>query len=150
PSKYKARVDNLKDMEIRLADCVFAASDLAAESYLVHAELHGRVKTIPLGVDVDRFKPSVQQVSSALPFTFVFVGSATVQKGFDLILDALERLVSEGLSFRLLVAGVLDQSLVVGRKGLKDKIYEFGMIGQSRLPSILTSSDCLVLPSRFD
>jgi len=84
-----------------LADCIVATSELAAESYRANMGSERCVKTIPLGVDTDRFKPGMKQKSSytALrPFTFIFVGSATVIKSFDFILESMERLLSEGLS----------------------------------------------------
>src|SRR5262249_50689532 len=83
-------------------------------------------------------------------FSFVFVGAGTARKGFDFLLDAMEVLLSEGLSFRLLVAGIIDRSLLKGRKRLLKRIREYGMVSHDELPSMLRSAHCLVLPSRFD
>jgi glycosyltransferase involved in cell wall biosynthesis len=153
PRAYKARVDRIKDREILLADCIFTASDLAARSYAANTHSGICLKTIPLGVDVDRFKPGWQGRSSkqlAQPFTFVFVGSATVKKGFDLILDCMETLLSEGLSLQLYVVGRVDQELISQRKQLVGMVREYGVISQSQLASVLTTAQCLLLPSRFD
>jgi glycosyltransferase involved in cell wall biosynthesis len=152
-SAYKARVDHLKDKEIALADCIFTTSDLAAQSYLGNVAGEKRVKVIPLGVDIDRFEPSADQYSDKSkfrPFTFIFVGKVTVNKGFDVILDAMERLLSEGLPVRLSVAGSIDHALLAGRRKIQENILDYGMVGHAELPSVLTSAHCLVLPSRFD
>jgi glycosyltransferase involved in cell wall biosynthesis len=152
PRSCKARVDNLKDTEIVLADSIFACSDLAADSY--RANLSEKcIKAVPLGVDLDRFKPEPDRESGEPVhhlFTFAFVGSGTALKGFDLILDAMEVLASEGHFFKLLVAGVIDRSLFAGRKRLQDKVLDFGMVGHGKLVSVFRSANCLLLPSRFD
>jgi glycosyltransferase involved in cell wall biosynthesis len=150
---YKARVDLCKDREVMLADCIFAISELAADSYRANIGSEKCVKTIPLGVDTERFKPGVELKSNytALePFTFIFVGSGTVRKGFDFILESMERLLSEGLSFRLSVAGIIDRSLLSGRERVLNNIREYGMVRHNELPSVLRSAQCLLLPSRVD
>jgi glycosyltransferase involved in cell wall biosynthesis len=84
------------------------------------------------------------------PFTFIFVGSGTVRKGFDFILESMERLLSEGLSFRVSVAGIIDRSLLSGRERVLNNIGEYGMVRHNELPSVLRSAQCLLLPSRVD
>jgi glycosyltransferase involved in cell wall biosynthesis len=150
-SAYKMRVDMSKDAEIALADCIFVTSDMALKSYLTNVGSKKMIRAIPLGVDIDQFKPNPEVRSSkSFPPRFIFVGSANAKKGFDVILESMDMLFSEGFSFKLLVVGVTDQSLIAKRKHLRDNIVEFGMVGHSRLPSILTTSDCLLLPSRFE
>jgi glycosyltransferase involved in cell wall biosynthesis len=151
PSRYKARVDRLKDAEIALADCIFVASDFAFKSYIANMGTSKNIKIIPLGVDVNLFSPPQERrINQAAPLNFIFVGSGTTQKGFDVVLDSMSKLVSEGLSLRLLVAGITDKQLIMRKKHLIDKIVEFGMISQIKLPSIMRQADCLLLPSRFD
>jgi glycosyltransferase involved in cell wall biosynthesis len=151
PRAYKDRVDVRKDAEVALADCIFATSDLAAESYRAHVR-RVPVKTVVLGVDIDRFKPAARDVgdSGTSTFTFVFVGTATRRKGFDLLIESVEQLIEEGLSFRVLVAGNIDKSLLSGRGRALERIVEYGMIGQRELVSVLRQGDCLLLPSRVD
>jgi glycosyltransferase involved in cell wall biosynthesis len=152
-SGYKARVDLGKDMEVILADCIFAISELAADSYRTNIASDKCVKTIPLGVDTECFKPGLEQRSNRTaldPFTFIFVGSGTGRKGFDFIIESMERLLSEGLSFRLSVAGIIDRSLLSGRERILNNIREYGMVRHNELPSVLRSAQCLLLPSRVD
>jgi glycosyltransferase involved in cell wall biosynthesis len=149
PRSYKARVDRGKRAEIALADAIFVPSDLAARSYRVNVRSELCLKTIPLGVDINQFRPCADQKCSEL-LTFIFVGSATKKKGFDLVLEAMQILRSQGFAFRLFIAGVVDRSLLAGRWELKDDICEFGMVSQGKLPPILANSHCLLLPSRFD
>jgi glycosyltransferase involved in cell wall biosynthesis len=136
-----------------LADCIFAISELAADSYRANIGSEKCLKTIPLGVDTEHFKPGVEQKSNytALqPFTFIFVGSGIVRKGFDVILESMERLLSEGLSFKFSVAGIIDRSLLSGRERVLNNIGEYGMVRHNELPSVLRSAQCLLLPSRVD
>jgi glycosyltransferase involved in cell wall biosynthesis len=153
PRAYKSMVDRRKDMEVALADCIFATSDLAAETYRAHVE-RVPVKSITLGVDIDRFKPAARHVGSVSSegstFTFVFVGTATRRKGFDLLVESVERLLQEGLSFRVLVAGNIDKALLAGQERALQAIVEYGRIGHDELVSVLGDADCLLLPSRVD
>src|SRR5262249_45209977 len=153
PRAYKARVDLQKDKELSLADCILTASELAAKSYLTHTHSRSCIKTLLLGVDLDRFKPATRPRSSEelhQPLTFVFVGSANVNKGFDLILDCMDILLSEGWSVELLVAGKVDQHLILGRSRLRKNVRECGIVSQRQLASLITNAHCLLLPSRFD
>src|SRR5262249_53598630 len=149
-SSCKARVDNSKDTEIGLADCIFSVSDLAANSYRANIDPGKPVKVIPLGVDLDRFKPEPDRESgNFVPqvFTFAFVGSGAQVKALDVILDAMSILVSEGHFFKFLVAGVIDQSFFAGRKNLEERICSFGMVNQRKLGSELINSSALTIRS---
>jgi glycosyltransferase involved in cell wall biosynthesis len=153
PQGYKAGVNRRKDMEVALADCIITASELAAASYRSHVGPNVKVKAITLGVDIERFTPSSRWNGRHLerdPFTFIFVGTAGRRKGFDILLEALKRLLVEGLRVRLLVAGHIDQSILAGRSELLEVISAVGRVGQGELASVLGSAHCLVLPSRFD
>jgi glycosyltransferase involved in cell wall biosynthesis len=104
-----------------------------------------------LGVDIERFRPAARDwCSEREPFTFVFVGTARHLKGFDVLVDALERLLEEGLPVRLMVAGHIDRSIVDGRKRVLEIISALGRVGHGELASLLGKAHCLVLPSRFD
>jgi glycosyltransferase involved in cell wall biosynthesis len=153
PEAYQARMNRLKDLEVELADCIFTTSELAARSYLANIGRERCIKTITLGVDIDRFRPSSDADCSKKPsqaFTFVFVGTASLRKGFDLLLKSMDILLSEGMCFRLVVAGTIDQSLLIGRKRLLQHIHQLGMVSHNELPSLLRSAHCLLLPSRLD
>jgi glycosyltransferase involved in cell wall biosynthesis len=151
--RYKKGVDQRKDAEIALADCIITASELAAESYSSHVGTNVKVKAITLGVDIERFRPVAGRndwCSEEKPFTFVFVGTARRLKGFDVLVDALERLLAEGLPVRLMVAGHIDQSIIAGRREILEVISTVGRVGQGELASLLGKAHCLVLPSRLD
>jgi glycosyltransferase involved in cell wall biosynthesis len=152
PSAHKIAIDQRKDREIALADCIFTASRLAAESYTCHVSSAVRVTPISLGADIDRFKPASGGAAhrKSEPFTFVFVGTATHGKGFDLLIDAINRLLQDGLQFRVAVAGNIDRSLLEGHERVVQTIREFGQIGHDELVLVLRNAHCLVLPSRLD
>jgi glycosyltransferase involved in cell wall biosynthesis len=153
PPWYKDLVDKRKDAEIALADCIITASELAATSYSSHIRSNIEVKAIPLGVDLERFKPDdgreVLRPQDS-HFTFAFVGTARRLKGFDVLVDAVEQLLEEGLPVRLVVAGHIDGSIMGGRSRVLEIISAVGRVGQEQLASLLRRADCLVLPSRLD
>jgi len=153
PRGYKKAVDRRKDTEIALADCIFTASELAAASYLSHVGSNVKVKAIALGVDLERFKPPARRkdwYSERGPFAFVFVGAAGRLKGFDVLVEALERLLEESLPVRLVVAGHIDRSIIKGRRRVLEVLSERGRVGHDELAFQLGNAHCLVLPSRFD
>ena len=151
PSAHKKQVDRQKDLEVTLADCVVVTSELAAESYRSNIDARIQLKTILLGTDTDLFTPKKDMQDPAdRPFAFAFVGAGTLRKGFDLLLEAIERLRAEGHSFEVVVAGNVDRSLLAGRTDLMSVDHKFGVIGHKALVSVLRDADCLVLPSRFD
>lgn len=153
PRSYKKGLDRRKDTEIALADCVITASELASASYSSHVESNVKVKAIPLGVDIVRFRPPARRkdwYSEREPFTFVFVGTARRLKGFDVLVEALERLLEEGLPVRLMVAGHIDWTIMEGRKRVLEIVSAVGRVAQGELASLLGNAHCLVLPSRFD
>ena len=153
PRAYKRVVDRRKDTEIALADCIFTTSNLAAQSYLANVPSSVRIRSIALGADIDRFKPTVEKVglvSELQPFCFIFVGTATRLKGFDLLIEAHEQLIDEKLSFKMVLVGDVDASLLRGHPRVIEMISQHGRVGQTELASILRSADCLILPSRFD
>ena len=59
------------------------------------------------------------------------------RKGFDVLLEALERLLAEGLPVRLMVAGHIDQSIIAGRREVLEVISAVGRVGQGELASLL-------------
>jgi glycosyltransferase involved in cell wall biosynthesis len=150
PIWSKARVDAIKDAEILLADCILTVSELATESYRRNVDKNKCVKSVPLGVDTEMFSPGPKRQGEARPFTFAFVGAGSVLKGFDVILHAVNKLKAEGYVFQVLAAGVIDQSLFLGKQDLLQMVHRLGMISQQQLVRVYRNVDCLLVPSRFD
>jgi len=78
-------------MEYKLADYIFVPSPFAFESFIKKGFSPDKLRLIPFGVDLDKFKP--QEKSDKYPeFTVVFVGQISIRKGVQYLLEAWQRL----------------------------------------------------------
>ena len=86
--------------ELELADYVLVPSDFAFQSFLEQGFAKNKLKKIPFGVDLDRFKPTAKTEG---PFTFLFMGQIGLRKGIQYLLEAWKELNLRDA--RLLIAG---------------------------------------------
>ncbi|KAB2963780.1 MAG: glycosyltransferase family 4 protein [Thermoanaerobaculia bacterium] len=131
-----------KERELELAEHVFVASELAAETYRAAGVPAARLSVLPLGVDLLRFQDSKPRRSPGLKI--LFVGKLTETKGFDLLLQAFDRVRRASPDATLRVAGQ-------GRwPGPLAAAIECGRVAHEQLPEVYSAADVLVLPSRLD
>jgi glycosyltransferase involved in cell wall biosynthesis len=135
-----------KERELELADLICCASPLAADSYQDAGVPSGRITYNPPGCDVARFAPPAQDDRSG-PAKFVFVGRPVYHKGFDLLLDAFDRLNADYPGAQLHLAGDL---AAPGTLPSGSHVMAHGKLGHDDLSRLLAGMDCLVLPSRLD
>ena len=170
PPALHRRITRIKDQEIALADQVLTVSGLARDTYLEAGVPAGKVHAVMLGADLDLFTPR-----GAFPlgrgrddgtFLFLFCGATIRRKGFDLLLEAFDRIAGELPAARLRVVGPRggDGTLagLAGLAGLRHggpggpggpggrSIAVSGPVSQPELADELRAADCLVLPSRND
>lgn len=84
------------------------------------------------------------------PPVFLFLGLLNEEKGFYDLLDACERLVSEGLDFKLVVGGEGDKARVdaaIAEKKLAKVVELRGWITGAEKEQAIRNADVLVLPS---
>jgi glycosyltransferase involved in cell wall biosynthesis len=162
PPGLHRRITRIKDREIALADQVLTVSSLARDTYLEAGLPAERVHAVMLGADLELFTPGAQEpLDAARPrcgdagsFLFLFCGATIRRKGFDLLLDAFDRVAAEMpaeiQAVRLRVVGPKGDAagLLAGRAG--ERITVAGPVGQPELAAELRRADCLVLPSRND
>jgi glycosyltransferase involved in cell wall biosynthesis len=134
----------VKDAEIALADHVLTVSELARGTYLEAGVPPEKVHAVPLGADLEVFSPDGIEKSG--PLSFLFAGATIHRKGFDLLVEAFERVRSEMPDARL---------RIVGPRGdlghlLNSHIDFLGPKTQPELAAELRRTDVLVLPSRND
>lgn len=109
-------------------------------------------RTFPFAYFLSDAPPrSLKPAGPDTAFRFVFVGQFIERKRLDLLVGALSRI--ENPQFELVVAGSgpLEgplRDLAVRRLG--SRVTWLGRQTRSAIPDILSSADCLVLPSRFD
>lgn len=85
----KSRLDTqLK--EIELCDKVWCTSEFILNSYLENGVPRGKLFLSPLGVDIDHFKPNkIQHTDKESEFIIVFVGNINIEKGINVLLEAI-------------------------------------------------------------
>ena len=138
------KIVRIKDEEIALADHVLTVSELARGTYLEAGVPAEKVHAVPLGADLETFSPAPGEKGG--PLTFLFAGATIRRKGFDLLVEAFERVRSENPEVRLRIAGPRGD---LGHL-INPKIDFLGPVTQPGLASELRRADVLVLPSRND
>jgi len=117
-----------------------------------------KVRIIPNGVNLDRFKPDpVRRVEFRqrleVPddaFVITFIGHEFERKGLYAAVESLKYLDA---SCRLLVAGGTNEEIGRGeacaaKHGVRDRVAFLGVVQE--IEGVLAASDCLVLPSIFE
>tara|TARA_B100000401_G_scaffold425622_1_gene355484 strand:- start:161 stop:1384 length:1224 start_codon:yes stop_codon:yes gene_type:complete len=80
----------IQKREIDLCDRVWCISNLVLNSYLKSGISSHKLFFIPLGVDINAFKPNISSSKDVnSKFVIVFVGNIGVEKGIDILLSAL-------------------------------------------------------------
>ncbi|HVT18469.1 MAG TPA: glycosyltransferase family 4 protein [Thermoanaerobaculia bacterium] len=151
PPGLHRRIIRVKDQEIALADHVLTVSELARDTYLAAGVPADRVHAVMLGADLELFAPGpARPAAEGNLFLFLFAGATIRRKGFDLLLDAFDRVAAAEPGATLRIVGPPGDSahLLSGRTS--PQIAFAGPMGQSELAGELREADCLVLPSRND
>lgn len=138
-----------------------AISTSIAREYKKHYNIPSKnIETIPNGVDLNRFHPSLRIESRAqlikefsLPdnaFILLFVGNEFKRKGLDYILDALE-ILKDQKELHLFILGGADKTSYLKRvegTDLLERIYFTGIRSDTQL--FFTGSDIFILPANYE
>jgi alpha-maltose-1-phosphate synthase len=131
--------------ELAAADYVVAQSRFARQSLIDYGVAAGRVLLMPLGVDVDRFRPGPSNPAPR-PFRLLFAGQMSVRKGVHHLLEAWSRL--DLPDAELLFAGAprdrYIQDLLAAAKG---RVRPLGFVPHARLHEVYQQADLFVFPS---
>ena len=141
----------------RCVDGVIAISEAIAE-VLRHAGVEGaRIRVIRLGIDCEQFgAPGVDRAvlretwgAAAEDFVVFTAAVLVVRKGHAVLLDAVERLVHEGLPMHWVICGTgplrADLEAQVGARGLVRHVTFTGF--SADVAGLLPGADVFVLPS---
>jgi D-inositol-3-phosphate glycosyltransferase len=149
---------------LRSADRVICATDQEAASL---RQLYGagadQVAVIPLGVDLERFRPVAKgDAREALGLThderiILFVGRIEPLKGLDILINAAAMLESDVDCSVLVVGGdeasqpQVDQLTELARdRGLENRIAFVGAVDHDTLPLYYNAADVCVVPSHYE
>ena len=109
-----------------------------------------RVSVVPLGIDLDRFRPSPPGVDS--PPTIVYVGRLARAKGVDVLLEALAAMPRRDVILRLIGDGPERAALERQARhlGIAPRVRFVGALPAADVPCVAAPSHVLVLPSRYE
>ncbi len=134
---------------LRHADYAIAGSKGAAAVWREKGYT-GPLAVVPqFGVDPEIFAPRPEERDTARGFVIGYVGRLVVEKGVDLLLDAVAEL--PGVWRLHIVGGGAERKRLeeqARRLGLADRVLFEGELPSLRMPAFFREMDVLVLPSR--
>ncbi len=160
PEPYRSRAKALVRAQVEHVDSFVAVSDYYAERMSRYLAIPGaRMRVVPLGVDVDRFRPGPDRPAG--PLTIGYFGRIAPEKGVHRLCDAYAALRGRGglAGCRVELAGYLGsehagywrsiESRNAGR-GLAGDIHYRGELALDDKVSFLQALDLFVVPAEYD
>ncbi|MDR3570878.1 MAG: glycosyltransferase [Candidatus Pacebacteria bacterium] len=127
---------------------IVAVSNAVEESLVTHGIARSHIVVVENGIDLSRYRSVDPSPIPKVAFTYLFVGRLLVQKGVDVLLNALAH-TTDG---QLWVVGS-----GVERTALEEQARSLGIVSRVKflgirkdVASLLKSADCFVLPSRHE
>jgi glycosyltransferase involved in cell wall biosynthesis len=139
-----------EEREYELADLITVPSQFAANTFLSNGLAKAKLRVIPYGVDLGKFRNSGQPDPGF--FQVLFVGSVGLRKGIPYLLKAFSQMPSS-IKKRLIVAGLGAPGIfdVIRKLDINESEIQFmGHIPQAQLAKWMSRSNVLVLPSVED
>jgi glycosyltransferase involved in cell wall biosynthesis len=131
--------------ELKRAQSVIAQSRFSALSAIEYGVEPGRIFQVPLGVDVERFRP-VEEPRGERPFRALFTGQMTIRKGIHHLLDAWS-LAARGED-ELLFAGYPRETYALDLLRRTSERHRYlGFVPHARLQEVYRQADVFVFPS---
>ena len=141
------RMVDREEAEYAQADAIFVPSEFARRSFIEMGVPAAKVKTIPYGVRLERFRPTKERSKES--FDILFAGTVSIRKGIPYLLEAFRKLRHPHKRLRL--AGPVEPEIgtLLARQSL-DGVEVLGRMPQARLADYMSLSHVLVLPSIED
>lgn len=138
------RVIAKEEAEYAGADLITVPSDFCHRSFVEQGVAADKVRVIPYGGRLDRFKPVGEPDPQA--FTVLFVGSVSIRKGLPYLLQAFARLRHPNK--RLKIVGAIADDLRPLLPSLPTQGVDFlGAVPNTELAGHYSRADVMVLPS---
>lgn len=141
---------NKSIQEFDAADFILTQTEICKRSFLNNGIPEGKIKCIPLGVDLKGFNKSVERDGE---FRVLFVGRVTVLKGVQYLIEACEEMISDGYNIKCDIVGPIVDDYMTSLKEKYEKyewIHFFGKIDSDRLKDYYSRSSVTVIPSIVD
>ena len=160
PEPYRSRALALVREQVAHVDSFVAVSDYYAECMSRYLKIPGaRMHVVPLGVDVDRFRPGPDDPAG--PMTIGYFGRIAPEKGLHRLCDAYAALRARGEldGCRVELAGYLGpehaeywRKIESGNAGrdLSADIHYRGELALNDKVSFLQGLDLFVVPAEYD
>jgi alpha-maltose-1-phosphate synthase len=131
--------------EYENADAITVPSTFALETFLQRGIKPEKLKLLPYGVDLSRFKPVWRPPKNS--FHVLFVGGLSIRKGIRYLIQAFDAL--EHANKHLTFAGSAETSSTRILRQLKGRsdVTMLGHVPQSQLAELMSRSHVMVLPS---
>ena len=111
---------------------------------LIKSGCESPVNVVPLGFDPKTFFPTERTKNDV--FTFGYVGSATVRKGFDLLQKAFADEFKPDEPVKLLIhSNNIISSAMIGDERI---VYSIGTVEHDELRALYNRMDCFVMPTK--
>jgi len=129
---------------LNLSDYIIVHSEYAKRNYVEYGIPENKIKVIPLGVDIDKFKNLKRKLYWKQPFTFLFVGNVSVIKGIRYLLEAWKKLDLKDA--KLIIAGAIHKD---GKEIIKklSPLKNVELVGYVNVKEVFSKSDVFVFPS---
>ena len=138
------RVVAKEEAEYDGADLITVPSGFAERSFIEMGIPAGKLRRVPYGSRIERFRPTGGPEEGG--FDILFVGQVSLRKGIPYLLEAFARFKHPRK--RLRIVGSVDPSIASLLSTLPNERVEYlGNVPNSKLPSLYSAAHAFVLPS---
>lgn len=148
-SKLEEVVNKQKKQEIELADYIVVGSDMVKKSLLNAGVEDKKIVKIPYGFNVNTMQPKTKYNFTGETLKLLFVGSLTVRKGIEFLLEAVCRLQKK-YKIELMMIGPLSKDAGKILKKYQNHFLHKDFMNQSELVRYYQDADVFLLPSLLE
>jgi glycosyltransferase involved in cell wall biosynthesis len=142
------------NMAFETADKIIAGSSYIFDKIGVYYNktIQNKVSKIPFGVDENKFYPNKQKSERPFPI-LITIGSAVDVKGYNFMLQAVERIKKQYPDLKLIICGRDNKGKLknmVNKLDLNDNVAIKGFVDYKKIPDELNEADIFVLSSLYE